>query len=196
MSIRIVSYKESPMYSTAENFINTTSRSTDWGRGLSPFLNGPCPLPEGAPCKEAKNIENAWQYAKVYPEHVDEDENPTEEYFKWARMGFLTQRGVRYPMGKGKHSLYSWWNGKKHGCIEARKNIYIPIYQSAIEKTEAYEMLKAFYSEKESIVLWDFDGYDHDKFGVSIDEVINDSNRIMGHAFVLKMMLLKDVGEL
>lgn len=188
--IRIVSYKESPMYSRDENFVNTTSRSDNWGIGLSPFLNGPCPLYDGAPCTEAKNVENAWQYSKVYKNYVDYYGNPTEEYFKWAKIGFLTQKGIRYPMGKGAKPLYSFWNGEKLGYIEARKKIYIPVYSATVGKSEAFQKLISFYKEKREITLWDFDGYDHDALGISLDEVINNPNMTMGHAFVLKKMLL------
>ena len=48
--------------------VNTTSRSNDWSKGLSPFFLGPVDLYAGL---SAKNVENAWQFAKVYPQHVD-----------------------------------------------------------------------------------------------------------------------------
>jgi hypothetical protein len=41
------------------NVINTTSRSKDFGRGLSPFLVGPCNLYDGY---VSKNAENGWQF--------------------------------------------------------------------------------------------------------------------------------------
>lgn len=36
------------------------------------------------------------------------------------------------------------------------------------------------------------DGYDHDNLGMSLTEVLNNPQRKMGHAFVLKMLLTKD----
>ncbi len=65
MTIPLVGSKDCHMYSELPYFINTTSRSTDFGIGLSPFHNGPCELYPGAPCKEAKNMENAWQYMHI-----------------------------------------------------------------------------------------------------------------------------------
>lgn len=41
----------------------------------------------------------------------------------------------------------------------------------------------------EPLVLWDFDGYDHQALGISLAEVIEDPRRKMGHAFVLAMLL-------
>ena len=65
--------------------INTTSRSsTDWQRGLSPFYLGPVKLYGDF---VSQNVENAWQFAKVYEQHIQEDGNPHPCYFEWARKG-------------------------------------------------------------------------------------------------------------
>jgi hypothetical protein len=37
--------------------------------------------------------------------------------------------------------------------------------------------------------LWDFDGYNHKALNLTYTQVINDSNRKMGHAFVIAMLL-------
>lgn len=65
--------------------INTTSRSTDWGQEFSPFFLGPIDLYGGY---VSQNMENAWQYSKVYQEHVDQDNNPTLAYWIWASNGW------------------------------------------------------------------------------------------------------------
>jgi hypothetical protein len=41
----------------------------------------------------------------------------------------------------------------------------------------------------DTLYLWDFDGYNHKDCGLSFDQVINDPNHKMGHAFVIAMML-------
>ena len=84
--------------------VNVTSRSNDFGVGLSPFHLGPVELYDG---HIAKNVENAWQYAKVYAQHVTEGE-PDESYLEWATAGWKNSRAVRYPMGKGAVPLYSY----------------------------------------------------------------------------------------
>jgi hypothetical protein len=171
--------------------VDTTSRSQNWSRGLSPFLIGPCDLYPGAACAQSKNMENAWQFAKVYPQFLDKDGNPGADYPSWARRGWLTERGIRYPMGKGAAPAYSFWDGKKLGYIEARKQIYIPLYSAAVQKTAAFEKLAGLYREHGKLVLRDFDGYDHRAFGFSLDAVINNPEKTMGHAFVLAMLLEK-----
>lgn len=40
--------------------------------------------------------------------------------------------------------------------------------------------------------LIDFDGYDHYELGMTLKDVLNNSNRSMGHAFVLAAMLMKE----
>lgn len=166
--------------------IYTVSRSSEWSRGLSPFFCGPVNLYDNL---IAKNVENGWQYSKVYKQHVGLDGNPTEEYFKWARAGWQDDYAHRYPMGKGAKPEYAWWNGQRLGYLEARKKIYVPLYASAVRKTVAYKKLRELYNSNDIIYLWDFDGYDNEALGISMKDVINNPDRSMGHAFVLKKML-------
>jgi hypothetical protein len=166
--------------------VNTTSRSNDIGQGLSPFFLGPVKLYGRF---KAMNVENGWQNSKVYAEHVDENGDPNDDYWNWAMRGWLNRRAVRYPMGKGAVPLYSYWNGQKLSYVEARKKIYAPIYTKAVVKTRAFHRLKEIYKQHGEIGLWDFDGYDHHKYNMSLKDVLDCENRKMGHAFVLSMLL-------
>jgi hypothetical protein len=167
--------------------INTTSRSVNWSRGLSPFLLGPCELYNGY---VASNVENAWQFCKVYQEHI-QDGNPTEKYFDWALEGWSNPQAIRYPMGKGRKPLYSLWNNQKLSYIEARKKIYVPIYGKAVVQSEAYAILRELYKKNGEVHLWDFDGYDYIGLNLTFKDVINDPTRPMGHAFVIANLLIK-----
>lgn len=164
---------------------NTTSRSTDFGRAFSPFLLGPVDLYGKY---TAKNVENAWQYSKVYSQHVDINGNPTEEYFKWAESGWSNSQAQRYPMGKGVKPKFSYWDGEALSYTEARKKIYIPLYSKAVSVTEGFQKL-AEIAKQQDVWLWDFDGYNHEALGISLEDVVESSGRKCGHAFVLKMML-------
>lgn len=135
----------------------------------------------------ASNVENAWQFSKVYDHHDDGGE-PTPEWYQWRYQGFRKQRAVRYPYGKGAIPSYSWYDGKKLSYIEARKHLYIPAYSSAVRGTEAFKRLQGLYTAGH-VTLWDFDGYDHRDLNMSFDDVVNCETRKMGHAFVLAMML-------
>jgi len=171
--------------------IDTTSRSRNWSRGLSPFILGPVPLYEGAGIPEATNVENVWQFSKLYEVHTDEDDKPTQEYWDWARKGWSDPKAHRYPMGKGVRPIHSLWDGEELGYIEARKKIYIPIYGNALVKSEAFLTLLALYREKGKVTLWDFDGYDHLAMGRNFKDVVNDPFRSLGHSFVIAYLLEK-----
>jgi hypothetical protein len=172
--------------SKVKNYINTTSRSTNWSRGLSPFFLGPVKLYGHY---TSQNVENAWQFSKVYPTQVDGNNDPTLEYFAWAKKGWADTYAHRYPMGKGKKPLYSYWDGERLLYIEARKKIYAPLYAEAVEKNDAYKQLEEEYKKAGEIWLWDFDGYDHHKANMTYEDVLNCPTKKMGHAFVLAMML-------
>lgn len=60
--------------------IDVTSRATDIFKTCSPFFVGPVFLYNEM---TAKNVENAWQFAKVYREFIGEDGIPTEAYFEY-----------------------------------------------------------------------------------------------------------------
>lgn len=169
-----------------KHFFNVTSHSLDICKELSPFFLGPVKLYDRF---VSKNVENAWQYSKVY-EKFTENGEPTMEYFLWANLGWTSDKAVRYPMGKSAKPLYSWWDGHKYGYIDARKNIYVKLYKECAEKTDAYKHLKELYLNDESIVLWDFDGRDTTK---SMKDVLNDPTKTCGHGVVLKMMLMNIV---
>lgn len=166
--------------------MTTSSSVTDWSRGLSPFYLGPCKLYGDY---EARRMENAWQYTKVYKEHVGSDGDPTDEYFQWAWRGWKSDRAHRYPMGKGAVPEYSYWDGKKMGYVEARKKIYIPLYIRAVLMTDAFSRLQQELILHKDLILWDYDAYDHRTLGMTYEQVMNCPDKKMGHAFVLAMML-------
>lgn len=190
--IRVVGPKtpKEPGLSKRPGFVNTTSRaSVGWQKGLSPFFLGPVPLYPGAVLEQAKNVENAWQYAKVYATHLNPRGYPNADYFRWAKEGWSNPRAVRYPMGKGAVPEYSWWGGEKLTYVEARKRIYVPCYTRAVMGSLAFERLRTLYRERGEVILWDFDGYDYTSLGMTLKEVLNDPTRKMGHGFVLAMLL-------
>jgi hypothetical protein len=165
--------------------IETTSHSKNWSRGLSPFFLGPCTLYNNY---WSYTVENAWQYSKVYKEHMFMGEL-SPDYFHWAIAGWSNPRANRYPMGKGAKPEFSFWDGKKYKYIEARKNIYIPLYSEAVKKSDAFKQLVIVYKENKDICLLDFDGYNHLGLGMTLEDVVENPNRTMGHAFVLAMLL-------
>ena len=154
-------------------------------RELSPFI---------LPAPPARNLENLWQFSKVYPNQVYANGEPTIEWESWRRQGWNDHRAHRYPMGKGAKPLYSFWQGKHLNYIEARKQIYAPEYAKNVVRTEAFNFLSRLYEDGDMILL-DYDAYDHEKLGMTLVDVINCPTRKMGHAFVLIMILTGCLNE-
>ena len=179
----------SPRFKAPEGavVINTTSRSDNWSRGLSPFFAGPVKLYQDY---EAFNVENAWQYSKVYEYYLEDDGSVGERYLKWAKEGWNKPRADRYPMGKDSvPPLYSYWDGEKFSYTEARRKIYIPLYSTAVKKTNAFEKLKKIHAETETLYLWDFDAHSLTPGTFDYWELVDNPNLKVGHAYVLAMLL-------
>jgi hypothetical protein len=188
--IRVASLNTPRSFYNNPIIVNATSQSPQW-KGLSPFNVGPVNLYDG---HTSVNVENAWQFSKVYKQHVDENGDPTAEYFEWSKTGWADSWAHRYPMGKGAVPEYSYWDGEKLGYIEARKKIYIPLYASAVVKTDAYqkllEVMELAEDTNRDLVIKDYDAYDNKGLNkMSYDDVINCETRKMGHGFVLAMLL-------
>jgi len=167
--------------------------------GLSPFRIGPCKLYDG---HVSQNMENAWQYSKVYEEHWSEERGrPRTKWLGWAMDGWRNPKAYRYPMGKGRKPVGSWWLFNNNGAwfdgdlidyVRARKVIYGPLYAEAVQKTTEWKDLQYLYKIRKNIVLLDYDAYDHHKMGRTLTDVLNDPGKKMGHAFVLAMLLTND----
>lgn len=185
--IRVLSKFEPNTYGGVE--VDTTSRGGF--KDLSPFYLGPYgwfdPMLNNH--MSARNMENLWQYSKVYPEHTTSDGGLLNEWFAWSQKGYNTQKANRYPLGKGRKPLYSYWKGELLDYISAREKIYIPAYAALVIRTKSYAQLYKWIIEGYGIILRDFDGYDHKALGMSLNDVINNTNKPMGHAFVLYGLL-------
>ena len=66
------------------------------------------------------------------------------------------------------------------------------MYSKLVVETPAFQKLKQLYQQhKGNIRIWDFDGYDYFHHKMSLEDVLYDEKKVMGHGFVL-LMLLKD----
>jgi hypothetical protein len=168
--------------------VSTVSAATGWEQGLSPFMIGPCKLWRG---NWSLNMENAWQYSKVYESHMVGD-SVKDEWLEWAKTGWAKKRADRYPMGKGVFAKFALWNDERLDYVAARKRIYAPLYAQAVRETSAYNTLARLYRSCDELVLLDYDAYDHAAQGKTLTQVLNDPTKKMGHAFVLAMLLTDD----
>ena len=185
-TVTIIGPREKRRYA-GQNVISTNSDATGWSRGLSPCFLGPCPLYGG---HIAKNVENAWQFAKLYPAHAAKTTGlPTRTYWAWATAGWTDPRAYRHPMGKGAIPLSSFWNETRLTPLGARQEIYFPLYRNAVRQSAPWQQLKAIH-QKEPVVLFDAEGYDHEAEGGSLALAMTNTAREFSHAFILKAMLL------
>lgn len=181
--IQIVGPKDKANFSV----IDITSKASGWSKGLSPFILGPVYLWGDY---KSRTMENAWQFSKVYEQHTGKLGLPTEDWIKWATEGWQLPRGVRYPFGKEVEPLYFYYQDQKLNLVAARKKIYIPLYAQAAKKSEDFSRLERAYFDKDSqISLFDFDGYDYQSLGMTLEDVVQDVSRPMSSAFVLAMLL-------
>ena len=179
--------------------VNTTSRGkTLFERSFSPFTLGPVRLYKDY---HSWTMENAWQYSKVYKEHLKPVSKICHEkllpldksYWKWAKAGWNNMEAVRYPMGKGRKPEFSLWEGSRLGYVAARRRIYCPLYTRCVLGQSSYHRLLELYRTKKELVLLDFDAYDHWEAKMTLSDVLNNPDKKMGHAFVLAMLLTHDV---
>jgi hypothetical protein len=168
--------------------IDVTSRSTNWGKHFSPFNLGPVKLYDD---HWSFNIENAFQFSKVYEEYVAYDgETPSQHYWEWAKKGWENPKPIKYPLGAWNKHLFHWWDGKRITNLEAQNNIFLPLYKEAVTKSSSFKRLKELYeSTDKDIYLLDFEGYNHRYLELTWDQVMNDPNRPVGQGFALCMLL-------
>lgn len=157
--------------------INVTSKVNS---PFSPMLNE-CRNPISA-----VKMENAWQFSKVYKEHLNDRGEPNSKWFTWRGIGLSSTWAHRYPMGKGVLPEYTYFNGEKLDYIDARKQLYVPLYRSLLDliKPEVDKLVSL--CETNDIALWDFDGYLTDD---SFEDILDNPHKKMGHAFVLREFL-------
>lgn len=184
-------------------------------------------------------MENIWQFSKVYETvpkstqrysrydskviwshpteiHVDKDGNLTEEYIAWREKGFHNPYPVRYPVGyNNRHkcicslkTIYS----PQLDYIEARKEIYLPVYVELVKKEPLFDELKSMLDKGINLLIVEVDGphqeslpYYIKKYHVeddfienhtmlanstNLDIMLNDPKHPFGHGYCLAMALL------
>lgn len=179
--LRIITVKYGEKIPTGYLKVDCTSKGDEF-KGLSPFSFHNVNYFD----IQAKNVENSWQYSKVYKEH-DTNGQPNANWYKWRQRGFESEYAHRYPMGKGVKPLYSYFNDKKYSYVEARKELYFPLYIDFCLQNEVYFKLKDLFDSGKSIAIVDFDVYLlHNK---SLIDAVNDPNKKAGHGFVLYHLL-------
>jgi len=165
--------------------VNCTSRGDKY-KELSPFTHYDVRFKDIF----ANNVENAWQFSKVYPQH-DDNGTPNEKWYEWRERGFKSSFAYRYPMGKGAKPLYSYVDGVKYDYVSARKEIYFPLYiDFCLHNSVFLELYKEVCDGYECYAIRDFDAYKMKK--LTLKEVVNNPYKKVGHGFVLYHLLTNE----
>ena len=193
-------------------------------------------------------MENIWQFAKVYKEvpkikqpysrydstvvwecpketHVNNEEVLTEEFWKWRKTGMNCEYPIRYPVGyANKHKCIGSFLDEDSkeiqllDYIDARKQIYFPLYCEMIKKHPDFTKLQERLIKGENLLICEIDvaymeeiNYYCEKYGVqndgkdddfivnytmsinkrNINIVLNDPKKPCGHGYGLACALLK-----
>lgn len=151
--------------------------------------------------------------------HYDaENKKIRNSYWKWREKGFKNPFPVRYPVGyKDRHKCLTSLKeiGKdiyiELNYIEARKEIYLPIYINSVQKEEKFRDLEKLL-QTENLLIIEVDGphqeslsYYMEKYGVdetfierdtilaterNLNILLNDEKHPFGHGYCLAIALL------
>lgn len=173
--------------------LTPVSKDPEWSE-LSPFFLGPCRTPDGT---LFHNMENLWQFSKVYPEHLDKYREINADWWTWHKQGAEQESAQRYPMGKSRaaQTQFSRWGSLRLSYVAARKLIYVPEYAKLLEAHPKFRRLRREYKKGASILIRDYDAHDIDKVYAGSNknpwlEALNNPKRKFGHGFVMGMALM------
>ena len=150
----------------------------------------------------------------------------TKKYHNWRYEGMKAQSPIRYPVGRSnvKYCKYSLKGDSETkvdstdihlNYIDARKQIYIPLYHEMIRKTSLYQDLLDLVRNGQKILIIEIDGprsesldYYKNTYNVSddfiiqssmiptyenLDIMLNDTKHPFGHGYCLAMAVLEDL---
>jgi hypothetical protein len=182
-----------------------------WGMaGLSPMVLGPVKTSQpGVP--KARNLENAWQALKVFPQFtVIFKGAPNEEWFKIRDEMYRDPIPHRHHPGRFKNSkngktsrpLYAYWilpdgTGTQLDYIESRQ-IYCTYYERLARDTPELARLRCCLEKGMNTQIIGYDGYDLELTGHETQkELANkferfylDPSRPFGHELMIAALLL------
>jgi len=175
---------------------------------------------------EKKRLNNYTKYAvggesKEVPAQTDLDENDnlTQNYLEWREKGMNNKYAVRYPVGykfrnKCLFSLKTL-DGPRLDYIDARKQIYLPLYLELVKNCPQFLELKGRLANGENLLIIEVDGphqeslnYYKSKYGVNDDFIIsntivvnkenmnvmlNDPKHSFGHGYCLGIALFENL---
>eukprot|EP01027_Heterolobosea_sp_BB2_P014653 GEZU01021019.1.p1 GENE.GEZU01021019.1~~GEZU01021019.1.p1 ORF type:complete len:358 (+),score=89.05 GEZU01021019.1:60-1133(+) len=166
-------------------YLNENQQAKD--KGMSAYK---VPMPE-----TAQNMENLWQFSKVWRGEFDEKKGiPIKDFFTRRASGWKDNTGHRHvkkgndpSTGKPYVPLFAWWAGEKLKYIEARRRIYCPIYAREVANTAAFKKLMQMVDDGFNVQILGHDGYNRGT--LTWNQCFLDERRPFGHEMVLACLL-------
>lgn len=163
---------------------------------LSPKSMGPVVHPQpGLPT--AFNLENFWQFSKVFPDEVDEKGVILPIFFERQITAFLDKIPHRHkPNATGNIPLYSVWKRPdgslvKYKYIKARQ-FYCHYYERFALQNKDFQTLKEYLKTGHNLQICGYDAYPVTE---SLEKHYLDDSRPFGHELVLYALLTVDDPE-
>jgi hypothetical protein len=156
---------------------------------LSPMKLGPV-IHNQKDLPVALNIENFYQFNKVYPCEVDKTGNPTKEFRKRQTEGYNDPIAHRHKFNNKIRPLYSVYKTrrgkeKRFTYVQSRY-FYCCVYELLAKKEKDYKTLAKFLKKGINIMICGYDAYEVTK---NLYEHYIDIVRPFGHELVLYTLL-------
>jgi hypothetical protein len=159
-------------------------------KNLSPKAMGPIVHSQpGLPI--ALNLENFWQFSKVFPDEVDEKGNIKDIFFTRQKEAFQDPIPYRHkPNATGNIPLYSVFIRKSgeivtYKYVEARQ-FYCNYYERFAKASSEFSYLQDLLSKGYNLQICGYDAY---KVTIPLEKHYLDSSKPFGHEMVLYTML-------
>jgi hypothetical protein len=182
--------------------VNVCSSSCNEFKNLSPMLLGPIQFDSTDSAGQrrtytARNIENMWQFAKVWTDDLAADGTIKAKWFVFRDAGWADTKAHRWPRGRAVKDgplknvpEFVFWNGQRYSYGEARKLVYIRYYVQLAEAAPAYAQLhRLVHEEGTNLQILGYDGRDFTTEGLTLRQCLEDESRPFGHELVLTAML-------
>ena len=132
------------------------------------------------------NLENYFQYNKVYEKEVDSNGKIKKEFYEMRIKGYKDDKPHRRKYTKQDKCLYSLWKDKKYNYIESRY-FYCHYYEMLAKKEDDYKHLVKLINKGYNIMICGYDAYEMNENNVK--ESYLSVDKPFGHERVLYTML-------
>ena len=146
---------------------------------------------------DVKNVENIWQFSKVFAQDIGLNDKPTSDWFAARLKGWADPKGYQRAKKKQvagvKPVFFFWGREDKLEFLEARKRIFCRVYAMLASQTAAYRTLVELIQKGTNVQILGLEGYDYIQEQRSLNQCLLDPDRGFGPAFVLAGLLTKDL---